>query len=69
MADGSEWARRILADIPANFYGRVELEFRAGQVHKVVRTETFISPERDQSYQKSIDGAEPIIRAHDFTAK
>jgi hypothetical protein len=65
----NDWCARLLAGIPANFYGRIELEFRAGVVHKVVRTESFISPDRDQSYQRSIANAKPIIRAHDYAPK
>ena len=62
--DRNEWARRIL-DVPANFFGEIRVEYRNGKPHKVSRVETFISPDRDQSYRKSLEGAKPVIRAHD----
>jgi hypothetical protein len=68
----NDWVRRIL-DVPGNFFGQVTVEYRAGQVHKVVRSESFVSPEtleqKNRAYEKSIEGTKPIIRAHDYAAK
>jgi hypothetical protein len=42
--DRNEWTRRIL-DVPRDFYGTVELQFRAGVVRKITRAESFVAPE------------------------
>ena len=59
-----DWSQRILAEIPANSYGKVELEYRRGQVHKVARVESLIPPEtveqHNRAFQKAIEGAKPL---------
>jgi hypothetical protein len=64
--------RRVLAGFPENFYGRVELEFRAGQVRKISTTESIVAPDiveqHGRAYAKSIAGTTPI-QGRDSTTK
>jgi hypothetical protein len=67
----NQWAKDLLESVNPNFYGRIELEFRAGQVRKITRSETTVPPDiaaRHDPYLKSVEGTRPL-RAHDFSTK
>ena len=40
----NDWALRFLANVGEDFYGTLALEFRAGQVRKIIRSETSVPP-------------------------
>lgn len=61
------WVQHVLAQIPADFYGTMQLQFRGGQVIKIIRSESHIPPERDLDFRKSVQGATAIRR--ESTAK
>ena len=58
--DRNEWAWRILQGVGEDFFGKIEVEFRRGQVHKVTRQETHVPPEQEAAYRKSLQGAKPL---------
>jgi hypothetical protein len=68
----NQWAKDLLESVNPNFYGRIELEFRAGQVRKITRSESYVSPETAEqharAFEKSVEGARPL-RAHDFSRR
>ena len=40
----NDWALRFLANVGEDFYGTLALGFRAGQVRKIIRSETSVPP-------------------------
>ena len=40
----NDWALRFLANVGEDFYGTLALEFRAGQVRKIIRSEASVPP-------------------------
>lgn len=41
----NDWVKQAIDKLPADFYGTLQLEVKAGAVRKVSETRTFIAPD------------------------
>jgi hypothetical protein len=72
MASNHDWVKAQLDQLPADFYGTLQLEVKAGAVRKVSETRTFIAPDIADERQAAeanrrlrAGGVKPL-RVHDF---
>ena len=56
----NKWALNFLAGVHEDFHGEVIVEFKAGRAKTVRTIQSYIPPEQEAAYRKSLEGVTPL---------